>query len=51
MEISQVLNTGLDQETMVICLRLLENGINPEALARIVTELGTESAIVQVLIT
>ena len=32
-EISCLLNTGLDMETLAICVRLCENGANPEALA------------------
>ncbi|CAL1547042.1 unnamed protein product [Lymnaea stagnalis] len=44
MEISRLLNTGLDQETMAVCLRLCENGVNPEALALVIQELRRESA-------
>ena len=32
-EISCLLNTGLDMETLAICVRLCENGATPEALA------------------
>ncbi|RHZ86696.1 hypothetical protein Glove_46g149 [Diversispora epigaea] len=32
-EISTLLNTGLDRETLSLCLNLCENGVNPEALA------------------
>jgi mitotic-spindle organizing protein 1 len=32
-EISTLLNTGLDRDTLSICLNLCENGVNPEALA------------------
>ncbi|KAK6973771.1 mitotic-spindle organizing protein 1 [Biomphalaria glabrata] len=44
MEISRMLNTGLDEETLVVCLRLCENGINPEALSEVIRELRRESA-------
>uniref|UniRef100_A0A0B7ALC5 Mitotic-spindle organizing protein 1 n=1 Tax=Arion vulgaris TaxID=1028688 RepID=A0A0B7ALC5_9EUPU len=44
MEVSRLLNTGLDEETMAICLRLCENGVNPEALAEVIQELRRESA-------
>ncbi|XP_005097272.1 mitotic-spindle organizing protein 1 [Aplysia californica] len=44
MEISQLLNTGLDEETMALCLRLCENGVNPQALAQVIRELRRESA-------
>jgi mitotic-spindle organizing protein 1 len=44
MEISRLLNTGLDEETMALCLRLCENGVNPEALAEVIRELRRESA-------
>ena len=42
-EISRLLNTGLDMETLAICVRLCENGANPEALAIIIRELRRES--------
>jgi len=43
MEISRVLNTGLDEETLALCLRLCEAGVNPEALAKVVRELRSEA--------
>ena len=30
---SQLLNTGLDRETLATCVSLIEGGVNPEALA------------------
>ncbi|CAB4055440.1 MED20 [Lepeophtheirus salmonis] len=33
LEISKLLNTGLDAETLAICVRLCENGANPDSLA------------------
>jgi mitotic-spindle organizing protein 1 len=32
-EMSQLMNTGLDRETLTICVRMIESGVNPEALA------------------
>jgi hypothetical protein len=32
-DMSQLLNTKLDRETLVLCIQLIENGVNPEALA------------------
>ncbi|KAK3783014.1 hypothetical protein RRG08_015354 [Elysia crispata] len=45
MEISRLLNTGLDEETLALCLQLCENGVNPEALAEVIKELRRESAL------
>ncbi|XP_046294492.1 mitotic-spindle organizing protein 1-like [Marmota monax] len=39
LEISRILNTGLDMETLSICVRLCEQGINPEALSSVIKEL------------
>ncbi|XP_003218709.2 mitotic-spindle organizing protein 1 [Anolis carolinensis] len=39
LEISRILNTGLDMETLSICVRLCEQGINPEALSAVIKEL------------
>lgn len=50
-EISKILNTGLDPETLSLCLRLCESGVNPEALALVIKELRRESAAVKVIIT
>jgi mitotic-spindle organizing protein 1 len=43
-ELSNLLNTGLDRETLKICAQLLEEGANPEALAVLVTELNKEAS-------
>ena len=43
-EMSQILNCGLDQKTIHICVGLIENGVNPEALAMVVKELKRETA-------
>lgn len=47
-EISELLNTGLDDETLKVCLQLLEAGVNPEALATVVTELRKETSALMV---
>lgn len=43
-EISNILNAGLDSETIAICMKLCEAGVNPEALAIVIKELRRESA-------
>ena len=47
-EISDLLNTGLDEETLKVCVQLLEAGVNPEALAAVVRELRRETAALRV---
>ncbi|KAI9189986.1 hypothetical protein H9P43_001419 [Blastocladiella emersonii ATCC 22665] len=42
-EISTLLNTGLDRETLSICVSLCEAGVNPEALAAVIKELRLEA--------
>lgn len=42
MELSNLLCTGLDPETLTICVRLCEAGVNPEALATVIRELMKE---------
>lgn len=32
-DISQLLNTQLDKETLALCVTMIESGVNPEALA------------------
>lgn len=41
-EISKLLNTGLDAETLAVCVQLCELGINPEALATVIKEIRTQ---------
>lgn len=36
MEISDLLNTGLDSEELLMCSKLLDSGVNPVALAMMV---------------
>jgi len=43
-EISDLLNTGLDTDTLNICVQLLEAGVNPEALASVVKTIRQECA-------
>ncbi|EGN96512.1 hypothetical protein SERLA73DRAFT_140124 [Serpula lacrymans var. lacrymans S7.3] len=43
-DISQLLNTQLDKETLATCVGMIENGVNPEALAAVIQELRRESA-------
>ncbi|XP_078331066.1 mitotic-spindle organizing protein 1-like [Crassostrea virginica] len=47
LEISKLLNTGLDAETLATCVRLCENGVNPEALVLVIQELRRETAAVR----
>jgi mitotic-spindle organizing protein 1 len=37
------MNCGLDKETLVILVSLIENGVNPDALANVVKQLRRES--------
>ena len=45
---SQILNCGVDQRTLSILVNLVENGVNPEALAAVVKELKRESEALKV---
>ncbi|KAF9424661.1 Mitotic-spindle organizing protein 1 [Podila epigama] len=47
-EMSSILNTGLDRETLSVCVSLCESGANPEALAAVIKELRRESAALKV---
>ncbi|CZR53275.1 probable Mitotic-spindle organizing protein 1 [Phialocephala subalpina] len=42
-EISTLLNADLDRQTLSICISLIENGVNPEALATVVRELRKDA--------
>jgi len=42
-ELSRLLNTGLDKDSLALCVRLCEQGAHPEALATIIRELRRES--------
>ncbi|KAI9856631.1 MAG: hypothetical protein M1824_005328 [Vezdaea acicularis] len=41
-EISTLLNTHLDRTTLSLCVSMIENGVNPEALAAVIQELRKE---------
>lgn len=43
-EIADLLKTGLDKETLSICVRLIENGVNPTPLAHCILNLKRECA-------
>ena len=47
-EISQILNVGLDRQTVQILMALCEHGVNPEALAAVVRELRREADSIKV---
>lgn len=49
-EMSQILNCGIDQRTLSILTNLVENGVNPEALAAVIKELKRESEALKVSI-
>ncbi|KAK3672324.1 hypothetical protein LTR78_007864 [Recurvomyces mirabilis] len=42
-EISTLLNTQLDRQSLSYCVSLIENGVNPEALASVIKELRTHN--------
>lgn len=42
-EISEMLGTGLDQQTLALCVGMIEEGTNPLALAQVVQELRQEA--------
>mmetsp|Transcript_71907 Transcript_71907/g.159958 ORF Transcript_71907/g.159958 Transcript_71907/m.159958 type:complete len:94 (-) Transcript_71907:527-808(-) len=46
-DISQLLQTGLDRESLAVLVGLTETGVNPEALAAVVKELRRESVALQ----
>ncbi|KAF1990751.1 hypothetical protein K402DRAFT_202979 [Aulographum hederae CBS 113979] len=41
-EIATLLNTKLNRQQLSYCVSLIENGVNPEALAKIIKELRTQ---------
>ena len=44
------MNCGLDQKTLSILASLIENGVNPEALAAVVKELKRETDALKVCV-
>lgn len=45
--ISQLLNTGLTNETLDICIQLCEAGVHPQSLANIIQQIRRETSNVQ----
>uniref|UniRef100_K3WI17 Mitotic-spindle organizing protein 1 n=1 Tax=Globisporangium ultimum (strain ATCC 200006 / CBS 805.95 / DAOM BR144) TaxID=431595 RepID=K3WI17_GLOUD len=43
-ELSRLLNTGLDRETLPIVMALIQKGVNPEALAAVIKDLRRDAA-------
>ncbi|TFL05094.1 mitotic-spindle organizing gamma-tubulin ring associated-domain-containing protein [Pterulicium gracile] len=46
-DMSQLLNTGLDEETLAIAVNMIESGVNPEALATVIQDLRKEAAVMK----
>ncbi|KAJ3133157.1 hypothetical protein HK101_004490 [Irineochytrium annulatum] len=46
-QMSQLLDVGLDKETLALCVSLCEQGVNPEAVSAVVKELKREAAGIQ----
>ncbi|PHH53693.1 Mitotic-spindle organizing protein 1 [Ceratocystis fimbriata CBS 114723] len=46
-EISTILNCQLDRRGLSICISMIENGVNPEALANVIKELREEKYAVE----
>ncbi|TGJ86775.1 hypothetical protein E0Z10_g1966 [Xylaria hypoxylon] len=42
-DISTILNCHLDRRTLSVCISMVENGVNPEALANVVQYLRKEA--------
>lgn len=42
-EISQILNCGINRDTLSVLISMIENGANPEALAAVVKEMKKEN--------
>lgn len=45
--ISQLLNTGLNHESLDICIKLIEAGVHPQALAEVINQIRREMASLQ----
>ncbi|KAI8617527.1 mitotic-spindle organizing gamma-tubulin ring associated-domain-containing protein [Chytriomyces sp. MP71] len=48
-QMSVLLGTGLDKETLALCVSLCEQGVNPEALAAVIKELRREYPVQRVI--
>ncbi|XP_075738033.1 mitotic-spindle organizing protein 1-like isoform X2 [Rhipicephalus microplus] len=44
LEMSQLLNTGLDAQSLGLCVKLCESGVNPVALACLIKEVRAQTA-------
>ncbi|KAF1356954.1 mitotic-spindle organizing protein associated with a ring of gamma-tubulin 1 [Delphinella strobiligena] len=42
-DISHLLNTNLDRQSLSYCVSLIENGVNPDALATVIKEIRAKS--------
>ncbi len=40
---SQILNCGINRDTLTVLISMIENGANPEALAAVVKEMKKEN--------
>lgn len=40
---SQILNCGVDRQQLAILVNMIENGVNPDALAHVMNEMRTEA--------
>ncbi|ORY39087.1 hypothetical protein BCR33DRAFT_720336 [Rhizoclosmatium globosum] len=43
-QVSQLLETGLDKDALAVCVALIEQGVDPEALSAVVKELRRDFA-------
>ncbi|KAJ5587894.1 uncharacterized protein N7459_003659 [Penicillium hispanicum] len=43
-DISKILNTSLNRTELSLCVSLIENGVNPDALAAVIKDLRKEAA-------
>ncbi|KAJ3437740.1 mitotic-spindle organizing protein [Anaeramoeba flamelloides] len=46
-EMSNILETGLDEETLSLVVSLLEQGVNPDALTLIIKKLRKERSLIE----
>ena len=46
LEMSNILNAGLDRETVKVIVGLCEAGVHPEALSAVIKELRREAAVI-----
>ncbi|VDQ00979.1 unnamed protein product [Trichobilharzia regenti] len=45
-EISSLLNTGLDNEELLMCIKLIESGVNPATLAMLVNNIKQQCEVI-----